>query len=126
MYTISGLLKHLHAGLVALRILGIIHLVSESVIISSSSVAPEIVPIGIRILVCLGFHAPLVVVKNIFAASICSVSVVGTRFEPIRLKLSGVIGFVSIRDVVVVNINKIVVGCIIADLSSPFSTSSEG
>jgi hypothetical protein len=33
----------------------------------------------------------------------------------IRLKLSGVIDFVSICDVVIVNINKIVVGCIIAN-----------
>jgi len=101
------------AGLVALHILGIIHLMIESVIISSSSVAPEIVPIGVRILVCLRFHAPLVVVKIIFDASIRSVFVVGARIEPIRLKLSGVIGFVSIRDVMVVHINKIVAGCII-------------
>jgi hypothetical protein len=55
----------------------------------------------------------LVVVKIIFDASIRSVFVVGARFEPIRLKLSGVIGFVSIRDVMVVNINKIVAGFII-------------
>ena len=83
----------------------------ESVIISSSSVAPEIVPIGIRILVCLRFCSPSIAIKIIFDASNRSVFVVGARLKTVRLKTSGIIGFSE-----VVTVNRVVVRCILKNI----------
>jgi len=85
--------------------------VIKSVVVGSASVAPEIVPIGTRILVCVGLHGRI---ESIVSGSFVSIGVGiksnGPKIVGIRLKNGGIINCILVRDgnIVVVNFKIII------------------
>jgi len=102
--------------------LRVIHLVIKSVAVGSASVAPEIVPSGTRMFVCVGLHVRVEsIVSGIFVSWIvvCLGTLVGVGIKStrpkiieIRLKNGGIINCIVIQDgniVVVGSFNLIIV-----------------